>query len=151
MKVPCCDAAGENTSPRTGGSNHPGLAKGAKPLRLHRYFRGSLVLKFYLLGQVVQFSLWRGQRIVPRTMSMGKRGKLAARSVAAVWQPVNSWSISRACLRLNTQAQTNFSKPHTKVLTPFVLRLIFAQLRNEESATFHLRAFVVFNSALICE
>ena len=35
VKVPCCDAAGENTSPRTGGSNHPGLAKGAKPLRLH--------------------------------------------------------------------------------------------------------------------
>ena len=58
---------------------------------------------------------------------MGKRGKLAARSVAAVW-PVNSWSISRACLHLNTQAQTNFSKPHTKVLAPFVLRLIFAQL-----------------------
>ena len=42
MKVPCCDAAGENTSPRTGGSNHPGLAKGAKPLRLHKYFKGFL-------------------------------------------------------------------------------------------------------------
>ena len=114
------------------GSNHPGLAKGAKPLRLHRYFRGSLVLKFYLLGQVVQFSLWGGQGIVPRTMSMGKRGKLAARSVAAVWQPVNSWSISRACLHLNTQAQTNFSKPHPKVFRPFALRLILAQLRMKQ-------------------
>ena len=42
MKVPCCDAAGENTSPRTGGSNHLGLAKSVKPLRLHKYFRGFL-------------------------------------------------------------------------------------------------------------
>ena len=128
VKVPCCDAAGENTSPRTGRLQSSWSGQRRQTLEIAQVLQKvSLVLKFYLLEQVVQFSLWRGQRIVLRTMSMGKRGKLAARSVAAVW-PVNSWSISRACLHLNTQAQTNFSKPHTKVLAPFVLRLIFAQL-----------------------
>ena len=140
VKVPCCDAAGENTSPRTGGSNHPGLAKGAKPLRLHIN-----TSKGFFTAQVLYSWASRTVLFVERTtrsMSMGKRGKQAARSVAAVWpcglcvaavwQPVNSWSISRACLRLNTQATTNFSKPHPKVLAPFVLRLIFAQLRMKQ-------------------
>ena len=129
VKVPCCDAAGENTSPRTGGS---WSGQRRQTLEIAQVLQKvSLVLKFYLLEQVVQFSLWREQQIVVRTMSMGKRGKLAARSVAAVW-PVNSWSISRACLHLNTQAQTNFSKPHPKVFRPFALRLILTQLRMKQ-------------------
>ena len=108
------------------GSNHPGLAKGAKPLRLHRYFRGSLVLKFYLLGQVVQFSLWGGQGIVPRTMSMGKRGKLAARSVAGQlleYQP---------CVPPPKYSSTNqFFKTTSKSIPPFCLKTYSSSAENE--------------------
>ena len=138
MKVPCCDAAGENTNPRTGGSNHPGLAKGAKPLRLHKYFRGFLYCSSSIFLGKSYSSLCGEDNAEYEYGEARQAGGQICGCCVAVWPVCGRWVAAgqlleyQPCVPPPKYSSTNqFFKTTSKSIRTFCLKSYISSAENE--------------------